>query len=87
MPSQTERDLGEHFSRRLHNLVVDTVDTCRHTDLRHEDTVTLVISSLMYEICIAAVALELTENQFGTMVLAAYRQMLRRVAKLKAQQE
>jgi hypothetical protein len=72
--SSIQRDLGDTFCQRLHQLVVDTVDRCETVDIPMRDSAVMVISILLSELSHATQAAGFSEKTFLTVCQGAYRQ-------------
>jgi hypothetical protein len=83
-PHPNERmlaDLQNHFARRVRVQINDIANTCELAELDNRDTVSIVISALMYEIIRAAAVLKMDEDAFLNICQNAYRSMIKHARK------
>lgn len=78
---QILRDLERHFATRLHAAVNDIGTTCQHADIDIDDTIRMIVSSLLYELLWTASLTGWTEKDFLDACQIGYRAMMPHINK------
>jgi hypothetical protein len=68
-------DMAKHFDSRLHQLVLDTFDTCQSGGVSTKDTAHMLVSILLAETTLGMVTIGLTEEQSIGFVTRAHREL------------
>ena len=80
-------DLHAHLGDRLHQLLRDHVDTCSRADLNNMEMSSTVLSAMLFEVTVAACAMQMDEDHFICLCLEAYQHMRDMVRQKQKQKE
>jgi hypothetical protein len=76
-------DMAKHFDRRLHQLVIDTFDTCRSGGVSVKETSHMLASILVAEGMLGMVSIGLSEEQCVEFTTRAHREVTKIVNQRK----
>ena len=68
-------DIGKFYAHKVHNLTVDTIDSCDRMELSGEKTAMMVVSVLANELLNLAVAIDMEEEHFIRLCTMGFRKV------------
>jgi len=76
-------DMAKHFDTRLHQLVIDTFDTCRSGGVSTKEAAHMLASVLLVEAMLGMVTIGITEEHCVAFTTRAHRELTRKVNQRK----
>jgi hypothetical protein len=68
-------DIGDHFSDRVTDLIVDTLDSCRRMDVPYKDAKAMVASIMAVQCAEACTAFKMSQDEFLQLAAMAYQRV------------